>query len=754
MVGNVQIERLVSSLKMTCPTISEKLIRAFLFDELFMLVSRTQILWKPAFGVRVPMPLHATFFTMAPSGAGKGQIQPLMKALFGVYLKAYAEDVETGRKKHNDAMMEESKSQAKKDLGIKGKGYFEDIGEKDKARLDKHARELYQSKQANGFVKMNTQIGSVQGVAHALDCMRTLGIGSYCQRIDECASIITSTTPAIQDFITTLLSFSGGATELGRSLKAEILDLSAEGVATNIHMFGNTEGFKESPKSLTVFRRFLKQGFSRRGFFTHVTEKIKISEESLLAEVDSSHLSEWGDFFKRQYDFLKGYSGFNFDFTQDARKYIAGIHAYISNTKNDNDVERGDHTFKAQKLSCIFAMLESSLRVETRHLEEAMFYIEQSAQDYLSLLGEVEEEVLNNTDSYSVQILTALKQGNPMSKRTLSRHLSPVPRDTTDSKFEPLVAEAMKLAEEEGYFLIVERTKNGMGTQYRLEAMQTTDQAMVTYSVKAPDVPEEPKRCLAHDYEVQTTTLEELALYSSFLHVSPAIFKGGHRDSKNVEYLGNLAFFDVDNDNKSQDAMFTVEDAQSRLFGYQGVVIESMSSTVEQPRFRIVLVLDKVVKGVSKESYKQILNNIAKHLGIDGAIDKSCVETARYYAQTTREAGEGIAYSNTYGKPLEWELFLGEEVAVSRPNVYSKVTLDFSHDEVKRRFHKAVKTAIKKHWRVGTRNSLAYYLAKLGREKGIPENEIKELIRVESTNEGVPLELKELQAVITNSNRY
>jgi hypothetical protein len=407
MVGNVHIEGLVASLKMTCPTIPNKLIRAFLFDELFMLVSRTQILWKPAFGVRVPLPLHATFFTMADSGAGKGQIQPLMKSLFGVYLKAYAEDVEAVKKKHNDAMLEESKSEAKKELGIKGNGYFEDIGGKDKARLDKHARELYQSKQANGFVKMNTQIGSVQGVAHALDCMRTLGIGSYCQRIDECASIITSTTPAIQDFITTLLSFSGGATELGRSLKAEILDLSAEGVATNIHMFGNTEGFKES-KFLTVFRRFLKQGFSRRGFFTHVTDKIKISEESLLAEVDSSHLSEWSDFFKRQYDFLKGCKGFNFDFTQDARKYIAGVHAYIFNTKNENDAERGDHTFKAQKLACIFAMLESSLMVEKRHLEEAMFYIEQSGQDYLSLLGEVEEEVLNSTDSYDFQMMRAL----------------------------------------------------------------------------------------------------------------------------------------------------------------------------------------------------------------------------------------------------------------------------------------------------------------------------------------------------------
>ena len=107
-----------------------------------------------------------------------------------------------------------------------------------------------------------------------------------------------------------------------------------------------------------------------------------------------------------------------------------------------------------------------------------------------------------------------------------------------------------------------------------------------------------------------------------------------------------------------------------------------------------------------------------------------------------------------YGKPLEWEAFLGVNPSISKPTVYSKGTLDFSQDEVKRRFHKAVQTSVKKYWREGVRNNLVYYLAKLGREKGIVDLDIKQMIDNETSNSGLPLLPKELEVTIANSTRY
>ena len=734
-----RLENLIKALSEADPQTDIRLLRAFVLEELFLIAGGSQCVFTPIIGKTGNLPLTMTFFTIAPSGSGKSAGQNTVNRVFRGYKKVYRNMIQELKGQYNDGIQAEAIAK------------FGEYNEKNKSKHDAY----FKQHASNGFNAMYTQTGTTQGMSHALDAMRRLKIGSYACRIDECSSFIISKSPDKQDFSDSLLSFSGGASIVSRSLKGEVSELDATGVAFNLHFFGNSEELQNNERSLQQLHSFLRKGFARRSLFTYVKEKKYIQREWLDFEPDESRFDTMNKHFAQLFERLVRQENKVFTFDDEAKAYMKDYFCENQYPTGDHDVdvEKGDHVFKGQKIACILALFEGSFLVSKAHCESAMQYIILSSSAYRELLYNVQEEVFRHADSYPIQIFDSLRHGNALSKRELSRKLKPIPRDITDAKFSPLIEEAGKVAEEEGFFLIKETTKNGRGTQYRLEQIQTTPEAKVTYSVKAPDVPEEPKRCLGTGYELQTTTLEEMCLYGSFLHVSPAVFKGGHRKSENVEYLGNLAFFDVDNDVPS-NAMLTIEDARLRLKGYQGAVIESMSSTIEQPRFRIVVVLDKLVKGISKDTYKRVLNNIAKHLGIDGAIDKACVEPSRYYAQTCREAGEGVTYANLYGRPLAWEQFIEDNAVVSRPTVHAIAEVDVSEDEVKRRFSKAVKTAIKRHWRVGTRNNLAYYLVKLGREKGLLDSEIEALIAIESSGEGVPLDHKELKAVVTNAGRY
>ena len=742
-----RLEAIVDLLSKADPESGKQLVRAFFIDELFQFLGRTQCLFLTATLPYSTLPLTTCMFTVAPTGGGKSRIKTSLGYIFKEYQQAYSKALQEKLGKYNEYI--ESEAIVK-------------FGDSDKQASKRDA--YFKANSINGFVRVNDQIGTSQGVAQAVNTMKLLKLGSYCHRFDECAKTIVSSNQNTRDFLENLLSFTGGATTIGRTIKGEVLELDATGVSFNIHFFGNEEPLGENPRNLSIFRAFLREGFSRRCFYTYIKERPSYTREDMDVVPDESKFKTFSNHFLSEFNRLAKLGNKVFTFTDEAKKFLKDykFDNRLPTGNVDADNERIDHTFKCQKMACALAFLDGTFLVDEGHCISAMQYVKESANAYLELLGSIQRSVQSKTDTYPLQIFEELSQKGTLTKKPLLRSLHPSPQGQSSEKWESYIADASKFAEEEGFFLIAEPTKNGRGMQYRLEEMQETTEAMVTYSIKVPDVIEKEKdgvkyldykNCFAKGYEVFNTTLDVFSMFSSCLHVSPAIFKDGHRSTDNVEYLGNLAFFDIDND-VTKDAMLTIEDAQRRLFGYQGVIIESMSSTIEQPRFRAVVVLDKPVKGISKESYKQVLNNIAKHLGIDGAIDKSCIEPARYYAQTNKEGGVGVYYSNMYGKPLEWESFLGVNPSVSKPTVYSKAIIDFSHDEVKRRFNKAVQTSVKKYWREGVRNNLVYYLAKLGKEKGIVDADIKQIIENETHGSCSALSTQELESTITNSNRY
>jgi hypothetical protein len=731
------LESLVEMLLEADPESGRDLIRAYLMQELFQFLGRTQCLFKTAILPIAKLPITTCMMTIAPSGSGKSRVNTTLGYIFGEYHKAFKAEIKHKKEAFNDDV----DAQALVKFGS---------GDNKTTKREAWAKANY----ILGFVSMNNQVGTTQGVAHAVSAMQDLKIGSYCHKIDECASVIVSNNQNTKDFLDALLEFTGGATNLSRTLKGEVIELDATGIAFNVHFFGNSEHL-EDDKNLAIFRTFLRRGFSRRNFYTYIPERIEAKREWLDIVPDFEKFKKVSSFFHKKFFELLNQENKTFTFSDDAKCFLKDYK--IGNQKPtgnvDADNEKIDHVFKAQKLACVLAFLDRSFLIEKHHCESAIWYVRTSADAYLALLGSIQKSVQSKTDTYPSQIVETLIKEGQLSKRNLERKLTPVPRNVSPEKWDLFIKDASQFAEEEGFFLIKEKTPNGVGFQYRLESMQETTDAMISYSVKAPDVPEEPKRCLATNYEVEHSTLEDYAVISSFLHTSPAVFKGGHRKAENVEYLGNIAVFDIDNSDSSFDAMFTVDDAIARLDGYQSVVIETLSSTKEHPRFRVVVVLDKPVKGLSAETYKNMLLNIAKHLGIDGVIDHSCREPARYYSQTMREGG-GITYGAMYAKPLEWERFLTASVDVPRPVIYNKVDFEFSEDELKRRYQKAVKTTIKKHWRVGERNKIAYYLAKRGKEAGFSDPEIEALIHQESAKEGMPLDTKETKAVVTNAGRY
>jgi len=695
------------------------MIRAYVLAQLFSLVGATQATFSPVDSSASSIPLSMVFMTVAPQGGGKSRVTHGVNAVFKRARNAYYKLIEQKVLVYNQNVE-----------GIARATYGE-ASEKAIQRIEAYKKEHCLKPFALEF----TQLGTSQGIAHSIDTMRRLGVGGYTHIIDECADEIVSKNQEKQDFISTLLDFSGGKKSISRPLKGEFFQLNAEGIAFNLHFMGNKEALLESEKTFKQFRAFLRKGFARRTLFTYIPKR-KIVERHVFDMIPELEKTEKASaYFENVFTRFATSEGKQFIFDVEAIRLFRD-YAYHNQFESDNkdaDNERNDHVFKAQKLACILAFIDGVFYVSKAHAESAMAYVQESAKHYAELIASVEDEALEESSSYETQILHLLKQSKtPYRVRDLKLDLRPRNKVPKGDAWNALLFEAMQMAEEDGFYLVHEEgdnTKGRRGYVCYLKPMDATPEAVVTYSVKPPDDPERPKHCNARGYEVVTSTLEELTLYSSSCHVSPAIFKDGHRKTENVEYMGNLAFFDVDNDKATPETMFTVSDAKSRLSGYQGVIINTSSSTEAHPKFRIVVVLDKPVKNVSSEAYKRILTNIAKHLGIDAVVDKACIEKARYYAQQNGEAGQGITYANLYGHALEWERFMDDTATVARPVVFTKADVSIGLDEQRRRCVKAINTFCQVAYHDGNRNNTLFRCVRWLRDKGFIESEAEQIMR-------------------------
>ncbi|CAB5223355.1 hypothetical protein UFOVP380_41 [uncultured Caudovirales phage] len=696
----------------TAPRAEEQLVKAFLLDECFSLVGATQAQWVPTDGDDDPLPFTTTVFTIAPSGAGKGFVQRPVAKLMRL------------ANSHISAVMDERREKKESYLHSLALAKF---GEGEKTEK---ARQTWV--EANGvahFEPIYTQIGTQQGVAKALNAMRKLEVGGFRQRLDECASVITSKNQSAIDFITTLLSFSGGIGKVGRAIAGDVQALDATGVSISLHFFGNDEEIAADARSLEAFRSFLRKGFSRRAFFFHVPKVKTLTKEMLRPAITADRgaglqhdllaLAQWLLAEKRTVIF----SGIAKDLVDEI---------LLANAEATS--ERRDWYFKAQQLASMFALLERRTVATVEDVEAAYTLVKASGAAYAQLLGTVEEKALAKTETHGWQIASLLiNQQRGFTQRELLRACTPNLKSA--AALGPVLAEAAENLRQEGYTLEERPNEGRRGILHFAAPVRPVEELPVSFSMAdTQDV-----KCT--HYEPTQATLEELAWAAASHRYSAHVFKDNKRHGENWQSTSCL-IFDVDGGEP------LLEEAKAKVSAVAACILPTRNHKKEKngvvaDRYRVFVPLQQpIVVADGRETYKYVYLAVAAHLGL--CIDDQCSDLAR----TFQASGlEHEPWFTAAGSPVvDWRDFapIPQQKRYKRPIVAPEWRPE-GLDE------KGVKTLLAKSWVTGQRNILAFRVVNWLKDAGMSQVAVEHFMELHTASN--PLPAKELAGIIKRAFR-
>jgi hypothetical protein len=690
----------LSTIAAIAPRAEEVLASAFMLDECFSLVGAAQAQWLPSDGEIEPLPFTTTVFTIAPSGAGKGFIQRPVNNLMKL-ANSHLEAVSNERREEKERLLEQL-ANAK----------FGD-GEK----VEKARKAWVDANRVASFRALYTQIGTQQGVAQVLNAMRKLGLGGFRQRLDECASIITSKNQSAIDFITTLLSFSGGVSKVGRAIAGELQELDATGVSISLHFFGNDEEIAADARSLEAFRSFLRKGFSRRAFFFHLPALKKLTEDMLDAPYPASRVAAL------QHEFL-GLTQWLLaekrvvTFDLEAKGLIKRI--LLANA--EAGPEQRDWYFKAQQLASLFALLERRTVATLADVEAAYALVQASGAAYAQLVGAVEEKVLSKTDPPGWQLATLLiNEQRGFTQRELLRACSPNLRNA--AALGPVLVETAEKLKQEGYTLECRPNEGRRGTLYFAAPHVPVEELPVSFSMAdTQDV-----KCT--HYEATQATLEELAWVAVTCNYSPHIFEEGKRKGDNWAATSCLVF-DVDDG-------LPIEQAKANVASVAACILPTQNHQKEKngvvtDRYRVFVPLQQpIMAGDGKETYKHVYAAVAKALGL--TIDAACNDVARAF----RSSGlEHEPWFTAAGSPVvDWRNYaLTPEQKRYKPPVVAYEFRPQGLDEA------GVKTLLANNWVTGQRNILAFRAVSWLRDAGKHQSDVEAFMQAHTASNPLPRE--------------
>jgi len=132
--------------------------------------------------------------------------------------------------------------------------------------------------------------------------------------------------------------------------------------------------------------------------------------------------------------------------------------------------------------------------------------------------------------------------------------------------------------------------------------------------------------------------------------------------NERVEHVSAVVF-DIDNKVEPFLAISHVQDKINSA-GFKGIIYSTYSHTVEVPRFRIILLVDKPIK---PENYRSICKSVAGKLGITDDLDESCLHAARRYFEPrchVERKGE-FQFIELNGEPIKTDDFLFNTKTIS-----------------------------------------------------------------------------------------
>jgi len=696
------------------------LYRAFLLDAFFSLAGACQVSWIP-FNGHKGIEFSSSFFTMAVSGAGKNRAEGMVNSFFS-QAHGVIKDRATlliGQYNHGKEAEAEVKFPLEKEASKRNRW------------IDENSLKR--------FNRSNSGVSSPQGIANALNTMRVVGVGAYRHTIDECAKWILSTSPTKVDFLDSILAFSGGGlSQIGRTLKDGAIELDATGVAINLHFFGNDSSFSVDDKKLERLRDFLRDGFARRCFFTSIVSLPSVTVDDLLKPSlmpEQTGYMEWIQSLAN--DWLnKRAIGFN----QQAATLQREIATFMVDCRKRTgnaiaDADRGDHGFKAQKLACLFALINRNEYVTASDWRDAVAFVQESAQQYLQLMGAVEDKVYSKLDSWGEQMATLLKGASePLNTRQLSRGLSPVPRSTTE--LPQIINEASESLFTDGFEVVTTRTKNGRGVLYSVRPLQAPETLEVSFSV----ADSQEQTCTK--YHTARATLEDLAWIALSGNYSPHTFKDEYRRSASWQEASCLVY-DI-------DAGMNMEETKETLNGIACAVVptkshQKLKNGVVSDRFRVFIPLSTSITAADGEAtYKAVYSNVGTALGLE--FDAACKDTARFYF--SGDANYEPWFSSAGSSVLDWRQFRTS----AAPPVVKRIELPLvaaGAKDPKALAMKGATTLLSRNWTQGARNVLAFRTACWLKDSGHSIEEARAIL--EHGGNGDPLPILELQSVLKSA---
>lgn len=447
------------------------------------------------------------------------------------------------------------------------------------------------------------------------------GIGAASLEMDEIGYNIT----ANQDMLTTLLElYDVGKTKdkLTKVTKEAKRGKSIKGFTpANVFAFGTPLTAFDGGKTEECIQGLLKAGYGRRCFFAYgdVAAKFAMAVDSdeVYAQLADITLSEEIEAIDTQLAELAkpNYVGTEVFIGTKAERFRLKYNQYcheravlISEYRPVERAEMMHRVAKVTKLAGAYAFIDQSLEVTVDHIEYAIALAEIS--------GASLKRILNQPKAH-VRLANFLCDfGSAVTEADLVEYL-PFYSGSVSSK-----KDLITLAIAYGH-------RNAMA----ITAFEESGVAMWKGETLVPTVLSElilsTSYDIADDYSSVYGSIESIAKYvtehdANFCnhHFNNGQIGKGNRCKANTIPGANLVVFDID------QTKFKPEILHALLSGHNHVIYETKSSTPEEPRYRLILVLSHVVK-LDDVDYKAFCKNIATWLPVNA--DLPAMQRERKY---------------------------------------------------------------------------------------------------------------------------
>lgn len=489
---------------------------------------------------------------------------------------------------------------------------------------------------------------------------------------------------------------------------------------SNVLMFGTSSKLFDGAKIEEEFYSFLATGYARRCFFgigksdnANRTVRPEDVYDSLVAKNQSQALNRWRQALGKFAD--PRYHDLSLDVPKEVGVELVAYRLQCESMANEmpeheeiRKAELSHRYFKSLKLAGVYAFLDESNEIQTRHIRQAIKVAEESGKSF--------EKLLTRERNFVRLAKYIASSPDNLTHADLVEDLPYYPTSTTARR------EMMDLAMAWGVSNHVVITKNVVQQVefFSGSTLQETDLEKLMFSYSDH---------FAYDYESAKQPLDRLPrlLGQPDLHWCNHSFEEGHRSEDKVIPGFNMLVVDV-------DGGITLDAVHELLADYTFITATTKRHTEDEHRFRLIMPSDYVLH-LSKEDYKEFMNSFLMWLPFES--DTSANQRSKKW-----QTCEGSQIHVNRGPQVVDVLpFIPKTKA---NNEYVQQVADLGNlDNLERWFLNNME--------MGNRNNTLLNYAMMLKDGGMDFNEIEGKVISLNSRSSSPLKKEEVQTTILKS---